>query len=67
MFPKKSGRIVRNAKHIRLTQLLFTKLENAGPWPKASVIIIERRKATADKNILFKENSQRPQKSRPYD
>ena len=64
MFPKKLGSIALDVRSMKLILLLFTRLENGEPWLKASANMNEKKKAMVDRSILFKENSQRQQKSR---
>ncbi len=67
MFLKKSKPIVQSANNIRLMQSHFTSQENQEPWLKVRDAMNVRRKATVDRNILFKENSQRLQRSKLCD
>jgi len=64
MFPKKLGSIALDVRSMKFTRLLFTRLENGELWLKASAIMNEKKKAMVDRSILFKENSQRQQKSK---
>jgi hypothetical protein len=64
MFQRKSESIVLDVRSMKSILLLFTRLENGGPWLKASAIMNEKKKAMVDRSILFKENSQRQLKSK---
>jgi hypothetical protein len=66
MFPKKSGLTVHDAKFIKITRFPCTRLASEEPWRKANAITHEKKRATADKNTRFKENSQKPPKNKLY-
>jgi len=67
MFLKKSGRTVRNVRFIEIIRLACTSPENGELWLKVNVTTNERRKASADKSILFNENSPKLRRSKLSD
>jgi hypothetical protein len=64
MFLKKFGRSVHDVKFTKFTRLPCTRLESVEPWLKANVTMNEKKEATADRNIRFRENSPKQPKNK---